>query len=77
MKAVMDAGSSPIPQPPAFPGLEPRPKRGFSFWQFSARRCLFRRPSFDRRTSITNANTPRIAIPVIVVVAADDHWRHV
>jgi hypothetical protein len=31
-------GRGEFPRPPAFPGLEPRPKRGFSFWQFSARR---------------------------------------
>ena len=43
----------------------------------SARRCRFRRPLFDSRTSTTNANTPRIAIAAIIEVAADDHCRHV
>jgi hypothetical protein len=26
--------------------------------------------------AITDANTPRIAIAAVVIVAADDHWRH-
>ena len=62
---------------PSIPRSRAPPQARLFFWQFSARRCRFRRPSFDRRTSITNANTPRIAIAVIVVVAADDNWRHV
>jgi hypothetical protein len=43
----------------------------------SARRCRFRRSSLDSRTSITNANTPRIASAAVVIIAANDHWRQV
>ena len=35
------------------------------------------RSSLDIRTSITNANTPRIAAAAVVIIAANDHWRQV